>query len=80
MRNIFKDITQFARSRSSEEWKRLTLGKLEILRVGVRENGEVAAIVAFAVGVVVVLFFKLFLILLAVAVLSFLTILWLSEA
>jgi hypothetical protein len=80
MRNIFKDITQFARSRSSEEWKRLAFDKLDDLRVAVRDNGEKSAILAFGVGIVVVLFFKLFLILVALAALSFLTVLWLSEA
>jgi hypothetical protein len=80
MRNIFKDITQFARSRTSAEWKKLVFSKLDDLRLAVRDNGEKAALVAFAVGIVMVLFFKLFLILCAVAALSFLTILWLSEA
>jgi hypothetical protein len=80
MRTIVRDITQFARSRSSDEWKRLALDKLDDLRIAVRDNGERAAIAAFVVGIVVVLFFKLFLIVSAVAALSFLTILWLSES
>jgi hypothetical protein len=79
MRNILKDITQFARSRSSDEWKSLAWQRMDDLRITVRENGEKAAVVAFGVGIVVVVFFKLFLILSAVAALSFLTILWLSE-
>lgn len=79
MRNILKDITQFARCRSSDEWKSLAWQRMDDLRITVRENGEKAAVVAFGVGIVVVVFFKLFLILSAVAALSFLTILWLSE-
>jgi len=54
--------------------------KLDDLRVMVRDNGEKAALLGFAIGIGVVLFFKIFLFLAAIAVLSFLTILWLSES
>lgn len=80
MRNILSDITRFARSRSSDEWKSFLRQKLEDLRVSIRENGEKAAFAAFAVGIFVVLFFKLFLILVALGALSFLTLLWLSDS
>ena len=80
MRNILKDITEFARSRSSEGWKTLARERYEDLRIAVRENGEKSALAAFGIGIVVVLFFKLFLILVALAALSFLTILWLAES
>jgi len=79
MRNIFKDITQFARSRTSAEWKKLVSDQLDDLRLTVRDNGEKAALVAFGVGILMVLFFKLFLIVCALGALSFLTVLWLSE-
>jgi hypothetical protein len=80
MRNVVKGITEFARSRSAEGWKALAREKFEDLRVAVQENGEKSAVVAFVVGVLVVFFFKLFLILVALAALSFLTILWLAES
>jgi hypothetical protein len=80
MRNVLKDITEFARSRSSEGWKALATEKLDTLRIVVRENGEKSALLAFGIGIIVVLFFKLFLIVVALAALSFLTILWLSES
>jgi hypothetical protein len=80
MRNIFNDITQFARSRSSDEWKAFLWQKFDDLRIAVRDNGEKAAFAAFAVGIFVVLFFKLFLILVALGGLAFLTILWLSDS
>ena len=80
MRNILKDITEFARSRSAEGWKTLARERYEDLRIAVRENGEKSALAAFGIGIVVVLFFKLFLILVALAALSFLTILWLAES
>ena len=80
MRNILKDITEFARTRSAEGWKNLARERYDELRISVRENGEKAALLAFGVGIVVVLFFKLFLILVALAALSFLTILWLAES
>ena len=80
MRNILKDITEFARSRSAEGWKTLARERCDDLRIAVRENGEKSALAAFGIGIVVVLFFKLFLILVALAALSFLTILWLAES
>ncbi|MEN9847260.1 MAG: hypothetical protein RIS36_2407 [Pseudomonadota bacterium] len=80
MRNIVKDITGFARSRSAEGWKSIARERLDDLRIAVRENGEKSALAAFGVGVFVVLFFKLFLIVVAVAALSFLTIMWLAES
>ncbi len=80
MRNILKDITEFARSRSAEGWKTLARERYDDLRIAVRENGEKSALAAFGIGIVVVLFFKLFLILVALAALSFLTILWLAES
>ena len=80
MRNIFQDITRFARSKSSSEWKSSVWQKLDDLRVLVRDHGEKAALVGFGIGVGVVLFFKLFLVLTAIAALAFLTVLWLSES
>jgi hypothetical protein len=80
MRNVWKDITEFARSRSAEEWKTLASERYDQLRITVRENGEKSALVAFGVGILVVIFFKLFLILVALAALSFLTLLWLAES
>jgi hypothetical protein len=80
MRNVWKDITEFARSRSAEEWKTLASDTYDQLRITVRENGEKSALVAFGVGILVVSFFKLFLLLVALAALSFLTLLWLAES
>lgn len=79
MRNIFKDITQFARSKSSREWADLMWQTLGDMRAMVRDNGEKAALIAFVVGIVVVVFFKLFLVVAAVAALLFLTLLWISD-
>lgn len=80
MRNIFNDITRFARSRSSEGWKAFLWEKFDDIRASVRDNGEKAAFAAFAIGIFVVLFFKLFLAVVALGALCFLTILWLSDS
>ncbi len=80
MRNVWKDITEFARSRSAEDWKTLASDTYDQLRITVRDNGEKSALVAFGVGILVVSFFKLFLILVALSTLSFLTLLWLAES
>jgi len=80
MRNVWKDITEFARSRSAEDWKTLASDTYDQMRITVRDNGEKSALVAFGVGILVVSFFKLFLILVALSALSFLTLLWLAES
>jgi hypothetical protein len=80
MRNVWKDITEFARSRSAEDWKTLASDTYDQLRITVRDNGEKSALVAFGVGILVVSFFKLFLILVALSALSLLTLLWLAES
>ncbi len=80
MRKVWKDITEFARSRSAEDWKTLASDTYDQLRITVRDNGEKSALVAFGVGILVVSFFKLFLILVALSALSFLTLLWLAES
>jgi hypothetical protein len=80
MRNVWKDITEFARSRSAEDWKTLASDTYDQMRITVRDNGEKSALVAFGVGILVVSFFKFFLILVALSALSFLTLLWLAES
>jgi hypothetical protein len=79
MRNVWKDITKFARSRSTEEWRTLASDTYDQLRIAIRDNGEKSALVAFGVGILIAIFFKLFLLLVALAALSFLTLLWLAE-
>ncbi|MEY4669755.1 MAG: hypothetical protein RL518_2454 [Pseudomonadota bacterium] len=80
MPNVWKVITEFARARSAEGWKALAAERFDELRVLVRENGEKSALVAFGVGILVVFFFKLFLIIVALSALAFLTILWLADS
>jgi hypothetical protein len=80
MRGILNDITRFARSRSSGEWKEFLREKAGDLRGAIQDNGEKAAFAAFAIGIFVVLFFRLFLILVALGALSFLTLLWISDS
>ena len=58
----------------------MILAQLAALRDFVRDNGEKAALSAFGLGIVVVLFFKLFVVVVALAALAFLTLLWLSES
>lgn|GEM_PF-1974471 len=72
MRNIFQPIVGFARSRTQEEWKALLGSQIGRGRVFVRENGEVAAVLGFAFGIGMVLFFKLFVVVFCLAALSYL--------
>jgi hypothetical protein len=72
MRNIFQPFVDFARSRTQEEWRDLLSSQIERGRIFVRENGEIAAVLGFAIGIGMVLFFKLFLVLFCLAALSYL--------
>jgi hypothetical protein len=72
MRNIFQPLVDFAGSRTQREWKEAAQAQCERLRTFVRENGEVAALVGFGVGIAMVLFFKLFLLLCCLITLSYL--------
>jgi len=80
MRRLIDHITQFARSRSPEEWKLLVYKKIDELRVWVREHGEKAALGAFGLGICIVIFFKLFVGLFALVALIYLTIITISES
>lgn len=71
MRNIFQPLVDFAGSRTQQEWNEVFKGRLEAVRRFVRENGEVAALVGFGVGIAIVLFFKLFVFLFCLIALSY---------
>lgn len=79
MRRIIDHITQFARSRTQAEWNELVHGKLVELRTFVRENGEKAAGLGFVLGILIVLFIKPFIVLVAMVALVYLTILALAD-
>lgn len=68
-------ITKFAKSRTEDEWRAYVRERLEDLRLLIRDNGEKAAIVGFAFGMGIILFFKLFIILAVVSVAVYSTIL-----
>jgi hypothetical protein len=80
MRRFIDHITEFARSRTPEEWKLLAYQKVDESRVWVREHGEGAALGAFGLGIFIVIFFKLFVVILALVALAYLTIIAISES
>lgn len=72
MRNIFQPLIDFAGSRTQQEWNQVFQGQVEGVRTFVRQNGEIAALVGFGVGIAMVLFFKVFLLLFCLLALSYL--------
>jgi len=76
---VIDRITEFARSRSEVEWREYIRERFEFVRNLVRENGEKAAILGFVLGIGLVIFFKLFVLLLVVAVGVYSTILILAD-
>ena len=79
MRRFIDHITQFARSRTQAEWNELVFGKLVEVRTYVRENGEKAAGIGFILGILIVLFIKPFILLLAFSALIYLIIIALAD-
>lgn len=80
MRQIIDHITEFARSRTPEGWKLLVYQKVDEARGWVREHGEGAALGAFGLGIFIVIFFKLFVVILSLAALAYLTLIAISES
>jgi hypothetical protein len=60
MTNPFLQISQKIKSRTQAQWKQLFAAQYQQARGFIRENGEVAALIGFVLGVALVFFFKLF--------------------
>ncbi|MFO0416668.1 MAG: hypothetical protein ACK5Y6_05205 [Pseudomonadota bacterium] len=71
MGGIISKITDFARSRSKAEWQALVEGYWLDLKEYARANGEKAAVIGFALGIFIVVFYKLALLLACLAVLVY---------
>lgn len=52
------DPIRFIRTRSREQWQQWATDRYEILRAWIKDNGEKASLVAFALGIALVLFYK----------------------
>lgn len=62
------DPINWIRSRSREEWQQLFVDRWSDGRIWVKDNGEKAALVAFMLGIVLVVFYKLVIGLLAISI------------
>ena len=63
-----KALVEVIREKSRQEWEEYFRGSLTNLRIWIQENGEKALIVGLVVGVIITQFFKLFIVLAALAV------------
>jgi hypothetical protein len=70
VRNPMQRITSAIRSRTREEWQTYFSESLKELREYVRTNGEKAAVVAFCLGIFIVMFYKLVTVLACLAVIA----------
>jgi hypothetical protein len=71
MQSMFQNIVDRIRVRNQAEWKAFFLERYELLRSLVREHGEISALVGFGLGIGIVLFFKLFVLLVVLAALAY---------
>lgn len=76
---IIDDVMKVIRSRSQAEWRSYFQERLDKFREYLRAHGEQGAVLGFAVGVFIVMFFKLALFLIIVAILGYLGIQMLAE-
>ncbi len=79
-REIRSRITEFAQSRTEGEWRAYLRERLLYVREIIRQNGEKAAVLGFGLGILIVLFFKLFIVLLMLAIAAYSTILILADS
>ena len=70
---IVDDVMKVVHSRSQTEWQGYFRERFERIREYLRKHGEQGALSGFAVGVFIVLFFKLALFIVIVAVLAYLS-------
>jgi hypothetical protein len=68
--NFFSSYTDRIKSRTRDEWFDYGIERVTDTRIWIQENGEKAAIVFLAVGIFLVLFFKLVLFLVALAAIA----------
>lgn len=68
------------KARKSSEWNNLVREKVLETRELIREQGEVAAVVGFIIGVSFILLFKLWLILIGLAIISYAIILVIADS
>ncbi len=77
---MFSALIQKIKSRTSSEWNDYMRSKVLELRELMRAQGEVAALVAFFVGISFILLFKLWLIVIAVAIVSYALVLLIADS
>jgi len=71
---LWSKVKAFVYSHSAEEWKSFFGGKISAVRSFAQDNGEKAAAFGFLLGILIVFFFKLFVISAVVVSLIILTI------
>jgi hypothetical protein len=77
---MFDGILKSIRAKSRAEWQAHLHGKVSFLRDYVRENGERAAVLGFLLGVFLVIFYKLALVLVCLAVVGYQLLLIMSDS
>lgn len=79
MRRVVDYIKTIIRSKTQDEWKDFFWAKAQALRAFVQNNGEKAAAAGFVLGILIVLFYKLFIILVTLATLAYLIMITVSD-
>jgi hypothetical protein len=79
MKNVIQRVIDTIRARSRDEWQSFFQGKVADIREYARAHGERAALIAFGLGIFLVLCFKLALVLACLAVLAYQLILIISD-
>jgi ABC-type protease/lipase transport system fused ATPase/permease subunit len=79
MKDAIDRITRSIRSRSKQEWQEYFSGYVTQIRDFVKAEGEKAAIVAFCLGIFIVIFYKLTIVLACLGLVAYQLILIISD-
>jgi hypothetical protein len=79
MKDAIDRITRAIRSRTKQEWQEYFSGYVKQLREFVKAEGEKAAVVAFGLGVFIVIFYKFTIVLACIGLVAYQLILIISD-
>jgi hypothetical protein len=80
MVRLIDEAKRLIRSKTKDEWQAFFLAKVVCVRTYIQEHGEKAAIAGFIAGILLILFYKLFVLILTLAVLGYLIIITLADS
>jgi hypothetical protein len=80
MMRLINEAKRLIRSKKKDEWQAFFWAQLTSVRTYIHDHGEKAALVGFITGILLILFYKLFILILTLAALAYLVIITAADA